>query len=131
MSQIIALSNKIKKQPVKHIQNMLTIKTPEWRHQRCFGVFIVGFDYVTYIFLVFLVSVSFSDFEWVNVQLKQVHYEYPFTNAGDIVNLNDFIENLHHRCLKGFLIWLYLLLTFTCSKLTIETLEQGVKYVQS
>ena len=32
---------------------------------------------------------------------------------------------------KGLLIWTATQSVITCSKLTIETLEQGVKYVQS
>ena len=32
----------------------LTLKTPERRHSRCSGVFIVNFDYISLLFLVFL-----------------------------------------------------------------------------
>ena len=32
----------------------LTIKTPEWHQWRCSGVFIVNFEYISYLFLVLL-----------------------------------------------------------------------------
>ena len=44
--------------------------------------------------------------------------------------VNGFRKTLHLRCLAAFSIRLSKT-AFTCSKLTIETLEQGVKYVQS
>ena len=32
----------------------LTIKTPEWRHWRCSGVFLVNFEHISHLYLVFL-----------------------------------------------------------------------------
>ena len=39
--------------------------------------------------------------------------------------------SLYHRCQTVYIILMPSQPAITCSKLTIETLEQGVKYVQS
>ena len=36
------------------ICSKLTIKTPEWRHRRRSGIFIVNFEHISHFFLVFL-----------------------------------------------------------------------------
>ena len=36
------------------IYSKLTIKTPEWRYWRCFGVFIFNFELIPHLFLLFL-----------------------------------------------------------------------------
>ena len=38
------------------ICSMLTIKTSEWRHWRWSGIFIVNFEHISHLFLVFLLS---------------------------------------------------------------------------
>ena len=46
------------------ICSYLTIKTPEWRHWRRSGVFIVNFEYISYFVLVFLLNMENAD--WVH-----------------------------------------------------------------
>ena len=75
----------------------VTIKKPEQRQWRHFGVFIVSFEQFSYIVLVI-----------------------PFLALNNLILAG-----------KVPLSMLYTQPVITCSKLTIETLEQGVKYVQS
>ena len=47
----------VKKKKEKQQTQVLTIKTPERRHSRCFAVFIVNFGYISDLFLVFLLLI--------------------------------------------------------------------------
>ena len=65
------------------ICSKLTIKLPERRHQRCFGVFNVNFKHISYFTSFF--SVSIVDFEqvnvtWVDTDFLQTKSEYIVEN---------------------------------------------------
>ena len=47
------------------IRSKLTIKTPEHRLWRCSGVFIVSFEHISHLFLVFLLLIEQVNVRWV------------------------------------------------------------------
>ena len=46
------LTTETLEQSVNYVQSKLTIKTPERRHWRCFGVFIVNFEHISHLTIV-------------------------------------------------------------------------------
>ena len=63
------------------ICSKLTIKTPEWIHWLRSGVFVLNFEYVSFIFLLFIFPTT--DFEKVNVILviRSITYFHTFKMA--------------------------------------------------
>ena len=90
----------------------LTIKTPEWRYWRCSGVFIVNFEHISHLFLMFLLLIRTSKcwlylgtFHAVSMLLIMLHYWYLKRNniqynlSVSLPNLFLFLKEFSSRCL--------------------------------
>ena len=66
------------------LYSKLTIKTPERRHWRRSGVFIVNFNHISHPFF----SVSIVNFEQVNVSWFSLNYYFLFRNIDVLISIS-------------------------------------------
>ena len=98
------------------ICSKLTIKTPERRHWRSTGVFIVNFEHISPLFLVFFVDFEHANVSWVSLStilntsrcvfrtLSNIKGGVLCENSSWLSTVNYFRKKDHLRCLTWFVV---------------------------